>query len=215
MAVGCGVAANWLLKPLQAGYGVDMQRRGTHHDIVLLGAGSQLTPQGPELAIFSYGRLVKAFELYRECKAHALDCHIISSGGGDTRGYGISEAELYTAALVQLGAAPEDLSAEKQSLNTWQNAQFTAEILKRHAGGAVVLVSSGVHLRRSELYFAHFGVRGQAVRGDYAQASVSLLPSAYHFLLTDLVLHEHVGVLRYHVYNFFGWNVKAVQPGAL
>jgi len=212
--VGSGLPAHWLLTRLQDGYGSSTAAWGAHNAIVLLGAGSELTKDGPELSVFSYGRLVKAFDLYRSCKAQAADCRIVSSGG-DTHRYGKSEAELYTTQLERLGAVPADLIAEKRSMNTWQNAQFTAAILAGQKPDRVVLVTSGLHLQRSELYFAHFGLQPVAVRADYARAPMSVLPNAYNFFLTDLALHEYMGVLRYYIYNLLGLNVRPVRPGAL
>ena len=40
-------------------------------------------------------------------------------------------------------------------------------------------------------------------------------PLSYNFLLADLAIHEYVGVLRYSVYQFMGWNVSAERPGSL
>jgi uncharacterized SAM-binding protein YcdF (DUF218 family) len=211
---GSGLPANWLLENLQDGLEVRNEQWGTANAIVLLGAGSEMTDQGPELAVFSYGRLVKAFELYRSCKSRSDDCRIVSTGG-DPRGFGKSEAELYAEGLERLGAARADLIVEGRSTNTWQNAQFTAEILAGQQPDRVVLVTSGLHLRRSMLYFGHFGVRPVGVRADYAHASVSLLPQGYNILMADLALHEYLGVLRFHVYNALGWNAPATRPGAL
>lgn len=214
LLAGTGAPANWMLEPLQEGLSVRNEQWGTANAIVLLGAGSVMTDQGPELAVFSYGRLVKAFELYRSCKSRSEDCRIVSTGG-DASGFGKSEAELYAEALERLGAARADLIVEGRSMNTWQNAQFTAEILAGQQPDRVVIVTSGLHVRRSLLYFAHFGVRAVGVRADYAHARGSLLPTAYNILMTDLAIHEYLGVLRYHVYNWMGWNVQAVKPGAL
>ncbi|MET0535510.1 MAG: YdcF family protein, partial [Steroidobacter sp.] len=172
------------------------------------------TDQGPELATFSYGRMVKALEVYRSCKSRSQDCRIVSSGG-DTRSYGKSEAELYAEELERLGAARADLIVEGRSMNTWQNAQFTAEILAGEKFDQVVLVTSGMHVRRSLLYFYHFGIYPMGIRADYAYARLSVIPVAYNILLADVAIHEYLGVLRYHVYNALGWNVKAAKPGAL
>jgi uncharacterized SAM-binding protein YcdF (DUF218 family) len=214
LLAGSGALANWMLDNLQDGLQVRNEQWGTANAIVLLGAGSEMTDQGPALALFSYGRLVKAYELYRSCKSQSEDCRIVSTGG-DTRGYGKSEAELYAEALERLGAARADLIVEGRSLNTWQNAQFTAEILAGQQPDRVVLVTSGSHVRRSVLYFSHFGMRPVGVRADYAHARLSLLPSAFNMLMADLAIHEYLGMLRYHVYNWLGWNVRAVPPGSL
>jgi uncharacterized SAM-binding protein YcdF (DUF218 family) len=214
LLTGSGAPANWMLDHLQGGLEVRNEQWGNANAIVLLGVGSEMTDQGPELALFSYGRLVKAYELYRSCKSHSEDCRIVSTGG-DARGFGKSEAELYAEALERLGAARADLIVEGRSMNTWQNAQFTTEILAAQQPDRVVLVTSGLHVRRSVLYFSHFGMRPVGVRADYAHARLSLLPDAYNILMADLALHEYLGVLRYHVYNWLGWNARPAQSGAL
>jgi len=211
---GSGAPANWMLDSLQGGREVRNEQWGTANAIVLLGGGSEMTDQGPEMGMFSYSRLVKTLELYRSCKSRSDDCRIVSSGG-DTRGYGKSEAELYAEALERLGAARADLIVEGRSMNTWQNAQFTAEILAGQQPDRVVLVTSGLHVRRSVLYFSHFGIRPIGVRADYARVRLSLLPQASSIMMADVAIHEYLGVLRYHVYNWLGWNVRATQPGSV
>ncbi len=76
-----------------------------------------------------------------------------------------------------------------------------------------MLVSSGIHLRRGLIYFAHFGVGATPVRADYLRAVWSWLPLSYNFVLADLALHEYTGIARYHVYNAMGWNAARTPPG--
>lgn len=58
------------------------------------------------------------------------------------------------------------LLLETRSQNTWQNAQYSADLLKSHPVDQVFLVTSGLHPRRGVLYFARFGIHGQPVRAD-------------------------------------------------
>jgi uncharacterized SAM-binding protein YcdF (DUF218 family) len=117
--------------------------------------------------------------------------------------------------LQELGVNREDIVLEQRSLNTWQNAQFTAEILQARAVDQVFLVSSGLHLHRAVMYFKRFGVSVQPVRADYVAAKMTLLPQAYNFLVTDLALHEYTGVLQYFIYEKLGWNVSARSAGSV
>jgi hypothetical protein len=80
---------------------------------------------------------------------------------------------------------------------------------------ALFLVTSGIHLRRSILYFKRFGIRGQPVRADYISATSSATPLSYNFLLADLAIHEYAGVLRYFVYERMGWNASAEHAGSI
>ena len=59
LLAGSGLLANGLLDNLQEGLEVRTDRWGTANAIVLLGGGSEMTDQGPEMSAFSYGRLVK------------------------------------------------------------------------------------------------------------------------------------------------------------
>jgi uncharacterized SAM-binding protein YcdF (DUF218 family) len=157
---------------------------------------------------------VKTLELYLQCKRNGKACTVIVSGG-DPAKLGVSEAKVYGAVLTKVGLDPGDLVIEGRSLNTWQNAQFCAAWLNDHPQDQVVLVTSGLHLRRSILYFSHFGVHALPARADYVRAAMSPLPVTYNFLLMDLALHEYAGLVRYRVYEMLGWNIRARNPGAL
>jgi uncharacterized SAM-binding protein YcdF (DUF218 family) len=190
--LGTGLPAQWMLQNLQRGQQVDVTHWAARNAIVLLGAGSESTDKGPALSLFNYGRELKALTLYRECKTHAATCYVLSSGG-DTHHLGKSEAQLSTEWLLQAGVAPEDLLAETRSLNTFQNAQFTAAILQQHPVDQILLVTSGIQLPRALLYFSFFNVQGEGVRADYDAAMVSVLPNAYNLFATESALHEYVG----------------------
>ncbi|WP_426703211.1 YdcF family protein [Rhodanobacter sp. Col0626] len=217
LAVGCGPLPIWLLTQLQSGYATEAPIAwGQRNAIVLLGAGTvRATDTGPvEASLFAYGRINKAAALYRECRQTGHACRIEVSGG-DARGLGQSEAAVYAGNLQRLGVDPADLLLESRSMNTWQNAQFSGPLLKAWGADRVLLVSSGFHLRRGMLYFAHFGIRATPVRADYVDGIRSWEPLSYNFTMADLALHEYTGVARYHWYNAMGWNVQATKPGAL
>jgi uncharacterized SAM-binding protein YcdF (DUF218 family) len=214
VAVGCGPLAAITLKGLQTGYAGDSvpswQQKAA---IVVLGGGAQQVAdtRAVEVPAFVYGRIVKTLELYLQCKRNGRACSVIVSGG-DPRKSGVSEAKVYGAVLTKVGVDPGDLVIEGRSLNTWQNAQFCAAWLNDHPQDQVILVTSGLHLRRSILYFSHFGIRALPARADYVGATMSPVPVAYNFLLMDLALHEYAGLVRYRVYEMLGWNSEAQHP---
>jgi len=210
VSVGCGLVPGLLLQDLQASYsgnGVIHPARST--TIILLGNGTERLSGVDGVSIepdpLAYGRITKALELYRACKQKNSACTILVTGG-DPRQQGATEADVYGALLQRLGAESSDLLLETRSQNTWQNAQYSAGLLKSHPADQVFLVSSGTHLRRSVLYFARFGIHGQPVRADWLSAESGVLPASYNFLVTDLAIHEYVGVWRYYVYEAMGWN---------
>jgi uncharacterized SAM-binding protein YcdF (DUF218 family) len=214
--IGCGPVPSYLLRNLQSGYSdAAAVREVPRTAIILLGNGTErVPPASVEVAPLAYGRVMKTLELYQACKLKGGSCTIVVTGG-DPQHHGASEAAVYSARLRLLGVDSADILVEGRSLNTWQNAQYTAELLKAHPVEQLFLVTSGIHLRRSLLYFDHFGLHGQPVRADYVSAMSSVIPSSYNFLMTDLAIHEYVGYWRYFVYEWMGWNVTAVRPGSL
>lgn len=215
LATGCGPLPIWLLARLQAGYATQAPAWGQRNAIVLLGAGTVRATGGEvEPSLLAYGRISKAAELYRACRQGGRECKVEVSGG-DARGLGRPEALVYAGNLQRLGVDAADLLLEPRSMNTWQNAQFSGPLLQAYGADRVLLVSSGYHLRRGLLYFAHFGVHAGAVRADYVDGVRSWLPLSYNFAMADLALHEYAGIARYRVYNAMGWNVRATKPGAL
>lgn len=210
LGLGCGPIAQWLLKGLQSPYLVrppfDWSQRNA---IVLLGAGTQrpVADGAVEPSLFSYPRLIEAAGLYQDCRKTRADCKIIISGGDPLRS-GRPEASVYSDVLVGLGIDAAELMQEPESENTWQNAHFTAAILKRYDPDRVLLVTSATHLRRSMLYFTHFGVNAAPMRADYLSAKLSLLPRAYNFALADMAIREYIGIARYHAYSALGWNLS-------
>lgn len=215
VAAACGWLPSLLLARLQAPYAQrPVPSWGAHEVIVLLGAGTVRLPgAGIEPTLFAHGRIDEAARLYRDCKTHGGECQVEVSGG-DALHIGRAEAQVYGDALVALGVARSDLLLESRSMNTWQNAQFSAPLLRAQEVPHVWLVSSAFHLRRAGLYFAHFGVRATPVRGDWLTARVGWQPLAWNLALTDLALHEYLGVWRYGWYQRMGWNGAATQPGA-
>ncbi|CAJ3180515.1 lipoprotein transmembrane [Burkholderia pseudomallei] len=216
-AIGCGLVPAWLLRALQAPYAARPAIEwGERNAIVMLGLGTEkIAATGAvEPGTFSYSRVVEAASLYRDCRrARAdADCKILVSGG-DARRNGVPEASVYRDALVGVGIDAADVLSEPRSINTWQNAQFTRVALDGYRADRVLLVTSGIHLRRSMLYFAHFGVAAIAVRAEYLQAVTFPLPLAYNFAIADLALHEYLGIARYRLYNALGWNPARTRPG--
>ncbi|MEO9077995.1 MAG: YdcF family protein [Rhodanobacter sp.] len=210
---GCGVLPRWLLQQLQAPYA----RRpaltwAPHNAIVLLTGDSIYLPHDEvEPSRGAYGRITEAAVLYRSCRQAQVSCKLLVSGG-DPSHSGTPLAVSYGRVLRQLGVPTEDLLLESRSNNTWRNAQFSRPLLVALGAPRVWLVSSAWHLHRSVLYFDHFGIINTPVRADYLVGTISGWPSASNVVLTDLALHEYVGISRYHLYNALGWNAPKLPP---
>lgn len=200
LAVGCGYVPAWLLQDLQAAYDVKPAPAWAGRNaIVVLGGGlEKIAATGAlEPGLPSYARIATAATLQRDCRRTGGHCKILISGG-DTGASGSSEAMVYRNALLALGLAGDDVLIEPYATTTRQHARLASDVLEHFCADHVVLVSSGVHLRRSQLYFAHYGVEATQVRADHLCAVKSLLPRPHNFVLADAALHEYLGIARYH-----------------
>jgi uncharacterized SAM-binding protein YcdF (DUF218 family) len=210
---GCGVLPRLLLQSLQAPYAsrppLDW---GSRNAIVLL-TGDSIRLAGGEVepSRGAYARITEAAVLYRACRQARADCKLLVSGG-DPSHVATTLAVSYGRVLRELGVPAADLILETRGNNTWQNAQFSRPLLVAMDTPRVWLVSSAWHLRRSVLYFDHFGIVATPVRGDYLRAQIGLWPSAANIVLTDIALHEYLGIARYHEYNLLGRNSPPLPP---
>ena len=215
LAIGCGLVPWWMLGQLQAGLSAKIPAMdgAGHTVIIVLGGGTELDNVDGELRVPAqvYGRLTKTVELYRACRS---DCKVLVSGG-NPQGHQLPEAPVYGRELIALGVDPKNLILEDRSLNTWQNAQFTARLLPLQTT-RTLLVTSGLHELRSRLYFARFGIHAVPVRADFERARLSPIPLGANFMLADAAIHEYSGIALFYVYEAFGWNnMTARGPGAL
>lgn len=205
LAIGCGPLAQWLLDRVQNDEQGAAPVWGERPALVVLGAGTEQVGSFFEPGALAYGRIVKAARLYHDCAESGRTCTLIVSGG-DLLRRGSSEADVYAGQLIGLGVPATSIRVENKSHNTWQNAKFTADLLRELKSTQVLVVTSGVHVRRSLAYFGHFGITPVGVRSDFLSAKNSVLPTAYNFTMADIAIHEIIGMYRFHLYNKLGLN---------
>ena len=189
--------AEMLLRPLEYKYPLPQSAGGDV--IVLLGGGSLAEvplPQGwsGQVTDGANQRLIGAYVLHRR-----TGLSVVPSGGEVFRGNG-AEALVMRDVLVSLGMAPDKVVAEAKSLNTQQNAEFTARLLRQYGWQRPVLVTSAFHMRRSVEEFKRVGVivtpyptGYYSLRRDYWHV-LSWVPSASALDLTSLALKEYLGL---------------------
>lgn len=201
--VGSGVFAYYLLAPLQAYPTLQHPQWKKSNAIVVLGGGTVQTYGTKEVKpyILVYGRLTEAAKLYFSCQKAHETCKLILSGG-DVSKMGQSEAGSYRKNLAELGVRPDDCILDTQSTNTYYNAKNVTHILSYHHFDQIVLVTSGYHIARSNLSFEHFGIHALLAPADIIRAKLSVKPLASNFLMTDVALHEYLGILYYQFYWF-------------
>lgn len=91
------------------------------------------------------------------------------------------------------------------SSNTWNNARFSAKILKQNNIDTIFLVTHADHIPRAKMSFEHFGIKVIAAPlGFKAQNRINqpytirdFLPSAYAIQLCSSAIHEFIGYAWY------------------
>jgi uncharacterized SAM-binding protein YcdF (DUF218 family) len=195
-AVATPAVSSWLLRRAEAGLPSQVDFRGAQA-IVVLGGGTRVGNGGAipdRLRDRSYERLALATDAY-----HELRLPVAVSGGPPSTRH-TSEAALMKAALESEFAVPVTW-IEDQSLTTWENAVFSAEMLHKAGIGKIVVVTHRWHLPRAVRSFERAGMpavpwpapatpsRGRRLQ-DYFPTMGALQDSFYG-------LHEIIGGLYY------------------
>ena len=164
--------------------------------IVVLGVdvhgGCNITPErlGPQ----SLERLVMAAEAY-----HRLHLPIAVSGGliCDSQ---MSLAELMKTAFEQHFAVPVTWS-EERSQNTYENAAYTAKLLREADIGTVVVIAQARDLPRIIWSFEHAGLRALPWPAPRTSSKIDrigdFLPNIGALAGSYYALHEIIGSLYY------------------
>ena len=123
--------------------------------IVLLGGGMARFGDEFQRMRLTAGSIRRTLYAARVTEHSALP--VLITGGGTSTETTDLEAELMGTLLRQLGHEPRWL--ETQSRTTWENALYSAPILKAAGIDTVVLVTDAWHMRRSVLSFEAHGIR--------------------------------------------------------
>jgi len=150
-------------------------------------------------------RVIMSGRLLREGKVSAV---IIAAGNIPWHEATAPEAELIADFLVELGAEREQLSLDRLSRNTRENALNVRPLLEQRQCRSVLLVTSALHMPRAMAVFARAGVVARAFPVDILvieKTSGSVfdwLPSVEALHLSTSALREYIGWL---VYRLRGW----------
>ena len=133
--------------------------------IIMLGGGAM--PDSPDvdgvgaLCSSPANRLLTAVRLQRK-----LGVPILLSGGQVYEDTG-AEAKIARRMLIDLGVPEEQILVETRSVNTTQNARYSAEILRAHGLTHPILVTSAFHMKRAVLNFKKQGIDVVPYPADY------------------------------------------------
>lgn len=144
-------------------------------------------------------RIVAAAELARQYP----NARIVFSGGngnlvGDTSA---KEADYALTMLEALGVAKQRLTAERQSRNTIENAEFAKAVAKPKEGERWLLVTSAYHMPRSMGLFRRAGFKVEAYpvdrRASRSEAFSFSSVASGGLDRTDVAMREWIGLTAY------------------
>ncbi|MED7788792.1 YdcF family protein [Francisella sp. 19X1-34] len=185
--IGSGIIGYFLAKPIQAETS-DIKACAKTDGIILLGAGLNNAFGQIEPSLGAYDRILKTAEVYNKYPQE-----IIVTGGVPS-GENISEAEIYAKELQKLGIPNSKILLEKRSKNTYQNAKYTKELLKKDQ--TYCLVTGGIHYKRAKILFDRFDINTISLASSKLVPDLKILPSAYNFYITQRVVHEYFGIVK-------------------
>jgi len=127
---------------------------------------------------------------------------VIPSGGFTNNQGDESEARIYADILRdEYGIPVEHL--ETRSQNTWENARYTAQLMKKLGMQKIFLVTDAAHMPRAVYAFEHNGVQVTAAPTGFASTSdksytwLDFMPNPHAVSDTAYALHEYLGRFWY------------------
>lgn len=169
--------------------------------IVILGGGlkHQATEYGDDtLGSYSLERV-----RYGAWLARRLGKPVLVSGGRMVDGVD-AEAEVMRAALETEYGIPVRW-VEERSTNTWENARYSAELLKKDGIRRIYLVSHAWHLERALPEFRLTGLEVVPAGTDFPKGDdgrvlvTDFIPHAKAMLQSYLAFHEGIGLVWYRI----------------
>ena len=190
-----------LKKSLEIAAPIDLRAPPQADAIVILAGGKRTHAAeygGDTLNSFSYERLRYAARLHS-----ATPLPVLVTGGMPGGGV-LTEGALMRLALTEEMRIPVRW-VEDAALTTWDNARFSAPILKKAGIKRIFLVSHAWHLRRAVPLFEQQGLQVIPAGLDFSDTRIdsplSLLPSAPGLRDSTYALHEWLGILWYRIRN--------------
>lgn len=149
--------------------------------VVVLGA--KVRPEGPSVSLMDR---IRAAADYMD--AHPEVTAIVSGGQGEDEP--MTEAQCMYEELVALGIDPDRIWTEDEATSTWENLQFSLDLIERKTGTRptkIGILSSEYHLFRASLFADACGVESVGIPA----ATSRLSQKVNHFM------REVAGVWHY------------------
>ncbi|HEU0114926.1 MAG TPA: YdcF family protein [Thermomicrobiales bacterium] len=196
-------AAALFARTLEGGYPIRTKPEGDAEAIVVLTGGiykhdasmPEDLPQPDTLARASY-----AAWLYRNWRP----LPVLVSGGMTGEKRRVVLAEVARRVVEEKGVPPGMVVVEGRSKSTYENALYSAEILRSKGITRIALVTEAHHMRRAEAAFRRQGLAVVPAPCAYRYIRFTadreqFIPRAAAIEQNELMLHEWVGLLWYRV----------------
>jgi uncharacterized SAM-binding protein YcdF (DUF218 family) len=202
LTLGLSPAANWLILPLETRFPVpDLAGRRIDGVIVLGGAiqERQTLAHGP-LAINEAGeRILALADLARRFPEARI---LFTGGAGVYANAPLPEGEILRQRLGTLGLAPDRVTIESASVDTWENATLSKPLMRPQPGETWLLVTSAWHMPRAVGIFRRLDWPVLAYPVDHrtagwADAWRGFTSVADGLKRSDVAAREWLGLLAY------------------
>ena len=197
-----GFFSEALITPLESVYPPRKVEDYTEADLIVVLGGTAAAVQPPRLEAeeLNGARLQTAARLFRAGKGKAI---VVSGGPYRVKGEEFrTEAQDMSEVLVGFGVPRSAIIMEPNSRNTYENAAFTAALLRERAGKRILLVTSALHLPRAAALFRRQGLDATPVPCSFLGGSnfgvvSGLKPCPLHIQRSESAIKEYVGRFIY------------------
>ncbi|WP_108652267.1 YdcF family protein [Dongshaea marina] len=208
---GNGVITDYLVTPLEKGLSqVNSDIIRTHQSMVILGGGIAQNQEDSQSGLLADSRVVEAYRIYQDAEKQQVQYSIFISGGHNSPS-GMSQAGLFKRQLMTLGVPESQLVIERASQNSYQNAQFTKQMLDSHHASSPLLITSALSMKQAAQAFSHFGVEVTPAPANFPKAQRSYFPSVYNLELTRFAIHEYTGQWKLKLFKLLGINKHQLE----
>ncbi|MDX2190168.1 MAG: YdcF family protein [Bacteroidota bacterium] len=182
----------------------------SNYDIgIVLGGGvkTELRDTNRVFLNASGDRLIQAVQLYKMGKIKKI---LYAGGAANLFGQKVPEATQVLKFLKLLSIPDTAIIIEPNSVNTFQNAKFSAQIILNNnlASSSKLLITSSLHMRRSLAVFQKQGINCDSYPVDMASESGPHNPDFYFIPSLDALLewqnllHEIAGFVTYKIMGY-------------
>ena len=195
--------SNLLVYSLECQYQLPSDEIMSNLDVVVILSGGMYMSGGfreyPELGGVTYSRLFNGIRIFKQSGARTL-----ALCGGSLIPNTESEAEVMKALALELGIEENKIITETESHNTMENAVELAKLLSSTEKRRIGLVTSALHILRSEKafrkQFPHDTIVPIPVNYIFSPDRYNLgsfVPSADAFATSNNAIHEWIGIIWY------------------